>query len=79
MVGATTADVPEPISMAGIRRDHTEAATITPEANPSRTFCTSAGMSFFMKNTKADPSVVPRKGTRSAVSTENISSLFTYL
>jgi hypothetical protein len=52
--------------------DQTEAATITPEANPSRTFCTSAGISRFMKNTKADPRAVPRNGIRRAVKTEFI-------
>ena len=39
--------------------DHTDAATITPEAKPSRTFCTIGGISRFMKNTKAEPRAVP--------------------
>ena len=54
--------------------DHTEAATITPEAKPSRTFCKSSGMSFFMKKTKADPRAVPRKGISRA---RKVLSIFT--
>ena len=69
MTGATTDEVPSPISIAGISSDHTEAATITPDAKPSRTFCTSAGISRFMKNTKADPRAVPRNGIINAVNT----------
>jgi hypothetical protein len=42
--------------------DHTEAATITPEAKPSSDFCTRADMSFFIKKTNAAPSVVPSRG-----------------
>ena len=55
--------------MAGIIRDHTDAATITPEANPRSTFCSNAGISRFMKNTKADPRAVPRNGIIKAVNT----------
>ena len=62
-----TADAPSPISMAGIISDHTDAATITPEAKPSSTFCSSAGISRFIKNTKADPRAVPRNGIIKAV------------
>ena len=58
---------PELISIDGMRRDHTEAATITPDANPSRAFWTGAGISFLMKNTNADPRAVPRNGIISAV------------
>jgi len=54
-------------------RDHTEAATITPEANPSSAFCSSAGISFFMKKTKADPSAVPAKGIRRPIRIASIS------
>ncbi len=50
------------ISMAGMSSDQTEAATITPDAKPSKDFCTRSGMSFFIKNTKAEPSIVPSKG-----------------
>lgn len=50
------------ISIDGISSDHTLAATITPLANPSSVFCSRSGMSFFMKKTNADPSIVPIKG-----------------
>ena len=51
--------------MAGIINDHTDAATITPDANPNRSFCINAGMSRFMRNTKDAPNAVPRNGIRS--------------
>ena len=50
------------ISMAGISSDHTEAATITPEANPNSVFCTRGDKSSFMKKTNAAPSMVPNRG-----------------
>ena len=56
------APFPSSISMAGMSSDQTEAATITPDAKPSKDFCTRSGMSFFIKNTKAEPSIVPSKG-----------------
>ena len=49
--------------------DHTDAATITPEVKPSSIFCSSAGMSRFIKNTKPDPRAVPRNGIINAVNT----------
>ena len=69
----TVAGPMEPISMEGISSDHTDAATITPDANPSRAFCNKAGISFFMKNTNPDPRAVPRNGIISAASTGFIS------
>ena len=42
--------------------DHTDAATITPEAKPNNDFCKRGDMSFFMKKTKPAPSMVPKKG-----------------
>ena len=57
--------IPPDMSMAGISRDHTEAATITPEANPSRHFWIPGFNSPFTKNTQAAPRVVPRKGINS--------------
>ena len=63
------AEGPCPMSMAGMISDHTEAATITPEAKPSRSFCTSGGISRLMKKTKADPRAVPRKGIINAAKT----------
>ena len=55
------------ISIAGIRSDQTDAATITPDANPSNAFCTSGFKSFFKKNTQAAPSVVPKKGINNPI------------
>lgn len=51
-------------SMAGIRRLQMEAATMTPAANPVRALCTNGFSLFFINNTQAEPSVVPRKGIR---------------
>ena len=48
--------------MLGISRDQTEAATITPDAKPSKAFCKSAGISLFIKKTNAEPITVPAKG-----------------
>ena len=42
--------------------DHIEAATITPEAKPNNAFCKRAGISFRIKNTKAEPNTVPISG-----------------
>ena len=53
------------ISIAGMSKDHTDAATITPEAKPNNDFCSRADISSFIKNTKADPSIVPNSGMRS--------------
>lgn len=72
MAGGIIEEVPSPISMAGIISDQTDAATITPEANPSNSFCNSAGMSLFMKNTNAEPKAVPRNGIINAVNIEFI-------
>ena len=44
--------------------DHTDAATITPEAKPSMAFCTTAFISRRMKNTNAEPATVPRNGIK---------------
>lgn len=65
MAAGTTENFPMSslISMAGMSNDHTEAATITPEANPRKAFCTHGFSSFFTKNTQAAPSVVPIKGS----------------
>ncbi len=59
--------------------ERADAATITPEAKPSRTFCTIGGISRFMKNTKAEPRAVPRNGIKSAVNTGSISFVYLYL
>ena len=52
------------ISIDGISSDHTDAATITPDAKPNSDFCSLGDMSFFMKNTKAEPSIVPSSGIK---------------
>ena len=51
-------------AMAGISRLHTEAATITPAAKPVSERCTASLSDFFMKNTHAAPSDVPRNGIK---------------
>ena len=76
IVGGTTAVAPSPISMAGIISDHTDAATITPEANPRSTFCSITGISRFIKNTNAEPRAVPRNGIINAANTGFIFSSF---
>jgi hypothetical protein len=53
--------------MLGMSKDHTEAATITPAANPNNVFCILAGSLSFIKKTQAAPSVVPAKGTINAI------------
>ena len=50
------------MSIAGMRSDHTEAATITPAANPINNFSIFLFIWFLMKKTIAEPSVVPIKG-----------------
>ena len=49
-------------SMAGISKLQMDAATITPAAKPARERCTRSPRDFFIKNTQAAPSVVPKKG-----------------
>ena len=50
------------ISIAGIRSDHTDAAIMTPDANPSSVFSSFCFISFLIKNTIAEPSTVPENG-----------------
>ena len=54
--------MPSLMSMAGIKRDHTEAAIITPEAKPRRAFCTTGRIPWRRKYTQAAPAVVPKNG-----------------
>lgn len=65
MAAGTTENLPmsSHIFIEGISKDHTEAAIITPEANPNNSFCVLTGMASFMKNTKEDPISVPEKGS----------------
>ena len=51
--------------MAGIMSDHTEAATITPAANPRSAFCTREETLSRVRKTNAEPITVPAKGMRS--------------
>ena len=55
------------ISIAGISSDHTDAATITPDAKPSNVFCNRTDISSRIKNTKAEPSIVPSSGISSPI------------
>ena len=48
--------------MAGISRLQIDAATITPAAKPASARCTKSPSDLFIKNTHAEPSVVPIKG-----------------
>ncbi len=53
------------ISIDGIRRDHTDAAIITPDANPNKNFSTFLFISSFIRKTIAEPIVVPMNGIKS--------------
>ena len=44
---------------------HTDAVTITPEAKPKSVFCSLTDISSFIKNTKAEPSIVSSSGINS--------------
>lgn len=66
------------ISIPGISNDHTDAATITPPANPSNDFCNSEGILFFIKKTNAEPIIVPNKGI-SIILNISISINYSYL
>ena len=50
------------ISIEGISNDHTDAAIITPAANPKSSFSMVWFNWFFIKNTIAAPNVVPVNG-----------------
>ena len=50
------------ISIDGMSNDHTEAATITPEAKPNSHFCMRTDISSLIRKTKAEPSIVPNRG-----------------
>ena len=57
------------ISIDGNNKDHTEAAIITPAANPNNIFCIIGFILSFNKNTKDEPIVVPKKGIKIPIST----------
>ena len=54
--------ISDAISMEGIKRLHTEAATMTPAANPDRERFKLSPISRTIRNTQAAPRTVPRKG-----------------
>ena len=61
------------ISIDGIISDHTDAAIITPEANPSKNFWNFSLILFLVKKTIAEPKEVPKNGIKSiAVSCKSI-------
>ena len=51
-------------STAGISSDHTEAAVMTPAANPISVRCFCTHPFFFRKKTPAAPMAVPAKGIK---------------
>lgn len=53
------------ISIDGIKSDHTDAAIITPEANPNNNFSIFLFILFFIRKTIAEPNVVPKNGINS--------------
>ena len=61
------APLPASISIARISNDHTEAATITPDANPSSDFCSRTDISSRIMKTKVEPSIVPSSGISSPI------------
>lgn len=67
---------PADCSMAGISRLQTEAATITPAANPVRMRCTLSLREFFIKKTQAAPKDVPRNGIRIPQNASIVNLLF---
>jgi len=56
------------ISIDGINKDQTEAAIITPDANPKSIFSTFLFILFFIKKTHDEPKVVPKKGINIPIS-----------
>lgn len=57
------------MSIEGMSSDHTDAAIITPDANPNSSLRTRADMSRRSRKTIAAPSEVPAKGIRSPYAT----------
>jgi len=55
------------ISIAGISKDQTDAATITPEAKPKRSFSAFSGIPSRKKKTAKEPRVVPTRGMKKAM------------
>jgi hypothetical protein len=61
------APLPDSISIAGISSDHTDAATITPDAKPSSDFCSRTDIPSRIMKTKAEPAIVPSSGISSPI------------
>lgn len=55
------------ISMDGMSKDQTEAAIITPEANPKSNFSILLFSLFLIKNTIPAPTVVPKNGINNPI------------
>lgn len=62
------------ISIDGINNDQIEAAIITPEANPNNNFSILLFILSFIRNTIAEPNVVPKNGINNPQITSIISS-----
>ena len=77
----TTDHAPRPatISIAGMSNDHTDAATITPEAKPNNDFCSRTDISRFIIKTNAEPSIVPSSGSRSPTIIVSVIAVIFYL
>ena len=66
------------LSMAGMSRLHTLAASITPAANPSMALCAAGRGCRFKKNTTAAPSAVHAQGNAVVSSANHISCIHIY-
>ena len=62
------------ISIEGISSDHTDAATITPDAKPSSVYCSRTDIPSFIIKTKAEPSIVPSKGRSKPITIVSINA-----
>ena len=62
--------LPFDISIDGISKDHTDAAIITPAANPKSIFSNFGAIRFFKKNTMAEPRDVPIKGIANIINSD---------
>ena len=72
------APLPTSISIEGISNDHTDAATMTPDAKPNSDFCSRTDISSFIRKTKAEPSIVPSNGISSPIINVVVISLMAF-
>ena len=63
-------------SMLGMSSDHTEAATITPAANPARARSRLSFISRLKKRTQDAPKAVPRNGSNNIKTKPDILLLY---